>query len=51
MNYHDEVKNDEKTENHALTVVFERYDAVVTMLAYFNYFQYQKLKDAESIVG
>ena len=49
--YHDEVKNDEKTEKYALTLVFERYDAVETMLAYFNYFQYQALKDAESIVG
>ena len=36
-NYNDEIKNDEKTVQNAMTVELEEYDAVVTVLSYFNY--------------
>ena len=50
-NYHDEIKNDEEPVQNAMTVELEENDAVVTVLACFNYSQCQTMEDARSIVG
>ena len=40
-----DIKNDEETEHNAMIVELEEYDAVVTVPAYFNYFQCQTTMD------
>ena len=45
------IKNDDEIEQKDMIVELEEYDAVVTVLAFFNYFQCQTLKDAGSIAG
>ena len=45
----DDIKNDEVTELNAIIMELEEYDAVVTVLAYFNYYQCQPTDDEGSM--
>ena len=50
-NYHDVIKNDEKTVKNAMTVELEDDGAVVTVLAYFIYSQCQITEDVGTTAG